>query len=77
VSESEEEENDETQQCTVKQVSHEAALRHIDGLIQYPEEQDDTTLCDKMLLKKFQSQVKKKCFQTKKQQLVTDFFIKK
>jgi hypothetical protein len=48
-------------------VSHEAALKQIDGIIKYLEEQDDTTLCDKMLLKKFQSQVKKKSFQTKKQ----------
>jgi len=58
-------------------VSHEAALRHIDGLVQYLEEQDDTTLCDKMLLKKFQSQVKQKCFRTKKQQLVTGLFCQK
>ena len=44
--------------------SHEAALKHIDGIIKYLEEQDDTTLYDKMLLKKLQSQVKKKSFQT-------------
>ncbi|KAL4096795.1 hypothetical protein QTP88_021679 [Uroleucon formosanum] len=74
-SEGEEEENDEVNE--VKQVSHEAALQHIDGIIIYLEEQDDTTLCDKMLLKKLQSQVKKKSFQTKKQQLVTDFFADK
>jgi hypothetical protein len=40
----------------------------------YLETQDDTTLCNKMLLKKLQSQIKKKSFQTKKQQRVTDFF---
>ncbi|XP_050523014.1 jerky protein homolog-like [Daktulosphaira vitifoliae] len=71
-SEGEEEENDEIND--VKQVSHEEALKHIDGIIKYLEEQDDTTLCDKMLLKKLQSQVKKKSFQTKKQKLLTDFF---
>jgi uncharacterized protein YehS (DUF1456 family) len=64
-SEGKEEENDEVNE--VKRVSHEAALKHIDGIIKYLEEQDDTTLCDKMLLKKLQSQVKKKSFQTKKQ----------
>ncbi|KAL4096738.1 hypothetical protein QTP88_021632 [Uroleucon formosanum] len=74
-SEGEEEENDEVNE--VKLVSHEAALQHIDGIIKYLEEQDDKTLCDKMLLKKLQSQVKKKSFQTKKQQLVTDFFAHK
>jgi hypothetical protein len=67
--------NDEVNE--VKQVSYEAALKHIDGIIKYLEERDDTTLCDKMLLKKLQSQVKKKSFQTKKQQLVIYFFAHK
>lgn len=61
-------------QCAVKQVSHEATLIHIDGLIQYLKEQDDTTLCHKFFLKKLQSQVKKKRFQKKKK---IDFFVKK
>uniref|UniRef100_A0A2S2QZ92 Jerky-like n=1 Tax=Sipha flava TaxID=143950 RepID=A0A2S2QZ92_9HEMI len=74
-SEGEEEENDEVNK--VKQVSHEAALKHVDGIIKFLEEQDDTILCDKMLLKKLQSQVKKKSFQTKKQQLVIYFFAHK
>jgi len=36
-----EEENNGTQ-CTMKQVSHEAALKRIDGFNQYLEEQDNT-----------------------------------
>ena len=55
--ESEEEEEDKMQ----KKVSHDAALAHIDGLIQYLEEPDDASLCDKMLLQKLQSQIKKRC----------------
>ncbi|KAL4104597.1 hypothetical protein QTP88_019891 [Uroleucon formosanum] len=57
-SDGEEEENNEVNE--VKQVSHEAALQHVDGIIKYLEEQDDTTVCDKMLFKKLQSQIKKK-----------------
>jgi len=63
VSKCEEEENDENQ-CALKQVSHEAALKHIDGLIQYMEEQDDTTLCDKMLTN-FNHELKRSVFKQK------------
>jgi len=51
----------------VNQVSYEAALRDI----------DDTILCDNIRLKKFQSQVKKKCFQTKKLTICYWFFCQK
>lgn len=51
-----------------------AALRHIVVLIQYLEKEDDTILCDKILLKKFQLQIKKKCFQTK---ICYEMFIQK
>lgn len=44
------------------QLSHGAALAHIDGLIPYLEEQDEATLCDKMMLEKLQSQIKKEMF---------------
>lgn len=50
-------------------MSHEATLIHIDRLIQYLKEQDDTTLCHKFFLKKLQAQVKKKRFQKKKKKL--------
>lgn len=46
-----------------KRNSHYVALEHIDRLIQYKEE-DDATLCDTMLLKKLQSQKKKRYFDT-------------
>lgn len=36
------------------------ALKHIDELVVYPEK-DETTLSGKILLKKFQSQIKKRC----------------
>jgi len=42
-------EKDGEENVEVKQVSYEAALKHIDGIIKYLEEQDDTTVCDKML----------------------------
>lgn len=68
------EEDEEAWQET--KISHEVALTHIDGLISYLEEQDDTSLCDKMLLKKLQSQIKKRSFKMKKQKKLTDFFVK-
>lgn len=52
VSESKEKENDETNCVEVKKVNHEAALKHNDGFIQYLKEQDNTTLYNKILLKK-------------------------
>lgn len=61
IPESKEEEYDEPQ-CAVKQVSHEAALRHINGLIQYLEQHNDITVYDKISLKKFQLQLEKSIF---------------
>jgi len=75
VSEIEEEENDEIH-CTLKQVSHEAALRHIDELVQYLDEQDDTTLCDKMLLKNFNRKLKKSVSKQKNNKLLLIFLSK-
>lgn len=59
----EEEEEDKL----LKQMSHGSVLAHIDGTIQYTENEENATLCDKMLLKKFQSQIKKRYFDPKKQ----------
>ena len=47
------EEEDKTQQRT----RHKAALAHAVGLIKYRKDQDDVSLCDKMLIKKVQSQI--------------------
>lgn len=58
------EESDEEDGKVQKKVSHDAALAHVEGLIQYLEEEDDASLCDKIVLKKLQSQIKK-CFNTK------------
>lgn len=49
ISESEEKEESDETQCAVKQVNHEEALRHIDGLIQYLEEQNDTNPGDEII----------------------------
>ena len=70
------EESDEEDGKVQKKVSHDAALAHVQGLIQYLEEEDDSSLCDKIVLKKLQSQIKKKCSNTKKQKLLTDFLKK-
>jgi len=47
-------------------MSNEGALRHVIELIQYLKKQDNATLCDKILLKKLQSQTKKEIFINKK-----------
>lgn len=57
-------------------MTHETALQHVDGLLQYLEEQDDAHLAEKLMLRNVQSRIKKRCFQSKKQKLVTDFFKK-
>ena len=57
-SEEEEEGGDKTQQ----RMNHDVALAHADGLIKYLKEQDDLSFCNKMLVKKLQLQIKKKCF---------------
>lgn len=71
--ESDEEDEGEGMQ---KKMSHDEALTHIEGIIKYIEEQDDSSLCDKMLLKNLRSQIKKSSFETKKQKQLTDFFAK-
>lgn len=53
--------------------ANEAVLKHIDGLVQYLEEQDVTTLYDKMFSINFQSQ-KKLCLQ-KKTKTCYGFFV--
>lgn len=69
---SESEEEDANAQA---RMTHEEALQHVDGLLHYLEEQDDDAqLAEKLMLRKIQSRIKKKCFQSKKQKQVTDFF---
>ena len=58
-------------------MSHDAALVHAKGFIKYLKKQYDVSLCGKMLIKKLQLQIKKKCFSTKKQKCLIDFFVKK
>lgn len=69
---SESEEEDANAQA---RMTKEVALQHVDGLLRYLEEQDeDAQLAEKLMLRKIQSRIKKRCFQSKKQKQVTDFF---
>ncbi|KFM75025.1 Jerky-like protein, partial [Stegodyphus mimosarum] len=56
--------------------THEAALQQVDGLLSYLEEQDDAELTEKLMLRKIQSRIKRKCFQSKKETQMTDIFKK-
>ena len=49
------EESDEEDIKAQKNVSQDAALVHVEGLIQYLEEEDDASLCDKVVIKNIQS----------------------
>ena len=58
-------------------MTHDTALQHIGGLLQYLEEHyDDTHLAEKLILRKEQSRIKKRGFRSKKQKQVSDFFKK-
>lgn len=56
------EESDEEKKKTQKQVRHGAAIVHIDRVVQYREKEDNSLICDKLLLKSLQSQIQKKHF---------------
>ena len=60
------EESDEEDGKVQKKVSHDAALAHVEGLIQYLEEEDDASLCDKIVIKKTSIPNKEEVFQCKK-----------
>ena len=51
-----------------KKMSHNEALTHVDGIIKCREKQDDSALCDKMLLKKASI--------TNKIKIINRFFVK-
>lgn len=75
--EEEQSESEEDEPSAKARMTHEAALQHVDGLLHYLEEQDDDAqLAEKLMLRKIQSRIKKRCFQSKKQKQVTDFFKK-
>lgn len=77
VNENEEEQTESEEDEAPARMKHETALQHVDGLLQYLEEQDDDAhLAEKLMLRKVQSRIKKRCFQSKKQKRVTDFFKK-
>lgn len=72
-----EEQSESSEDEAPARMTHETALQHVDGLLQYLEEQDDDAqLAEKLMLRKVQSRIKKRCFQSKKQKRVTDFFKK-
>lgn len=71
-----EEQSEEDEAPAPARMSHEYALQHVDGLLQYLEEQDDAQLAEKLLLRKIQSRIRKRNFQSMKQKRVTDFFFK-
>ncbi|KAF8771724.1 jerky protein homolog-like [Argiope bruennichi] len=67
---------DEEEPTVQMRQAHEAALQQVDGLLSYLEEQDGAELAEKLMLRKMQSRIKRKCFQSKKQTQITDFFRK-
>ena len=70
------EESDEVDGKVQKKVSQDATLAHVEGLIQYLEEEEDASLCDKIVIKKTSIPNKEEVFQCKKQKLLTDFLKK-
>ncbi|XP_069669720.1 jerky protein homolog-like isoform X6 [Periplaneta americana] len=47
-------------------MTHATALLHVQGLLDYLEEQDDSSLTDKMVLRRLQSTIREKCFPSKR-----------
>lgn len=60
-----------TQQPTV---THGTALTYVEGLLDYLDGQEDTLLCDTMVLRKIRSAILKKEAKAKKQKTLNDFF---
>lgn len=76
VSENEEKQSESEDEVPAR-MTHETALHHVDGLLQYLEEQDDNSqLAEKLMLRKVQSRIRKRCFQSMKQKQMTHFFKK-
>lgn len=73
----EQSESDEDEPNVQASITHETALQHVHGLLQYLEEQNgEAQLAEKLMLRNMQSRIKKKCFLIKKQKQMTDFFKK-
>lgn len=68
------EEGGEEASADTDKITHSAALKHLECFLDYLEGQEDTLICDKLMLPKLRSSIAIKERHTKRQTRMTDFF---
>ena len=70
-----EDEGEGSDECVSKpKVTHGTALNYVEGLLDYLEGQEDTLLCNKLVLRKIRFSILRNTASAKKQKLLPNYF---